>query len=374
MSTPQSTKALIIKGKSHEISEVPIATVQDDEILFKASVVAINPTDANHLDNGWSIDGAIVGCDAAGEVLAVGKDVTDFKVGDLVASMLAGSSVMNPLKGAFAEYVVAKARVSYKFPSIQKSSAELHGHVAAGPVTTLEQAVSVPVGITTAIVGLGWVAGLDELKPNPEFKNQVVLVWGGASAVGQSLVQVAKYMGFTVFSTNSARNNDWVKEVGADKCFDYNDENVVDQIKKAAGDNITYAFDSITKGDTTVLSNRVVSRTKPAAIFTMRPFNPDTLGAEKLDNVKYHFPNVYLGIEKVKKFGVNHEGYPSPPGLWDTVAKMARQFNEINASNRNIFKAMPLRVLDERGFDAIIKGIDILRKGQNSGEKIVIHL
>ena len=68
-----------------------------------------------------------------------------------------------------------------------------------------------------------------------------LLCWGGSTAVGHHVVQLAKLSGYTVFTTASPQNHAALEALGADKCFNYKDADVVEQIKKAAGDKGVFA-------------------------------------------------------------------------------------------------------------------------------------
>jgi NADPH:quinone reductase-like Zn-dependent oxidoreductase len=133
------------------------------------------------------------GWDVAGRVAAVGKNVTQFQVGDEVFGTCAGS---------FAEY--AKARVD---------------KVAPKPANlTLEQAAAVPVSAVTALQGLRDVG---KVEPG-----QQVLVIGAAGGVGTYAVQLAKAFGAEVTGVCSTTKLDLVRSIGADHVIDYTREDL----------------------------------------------------------------------------------------------------------------------------------------------------
>ena len=82
------------------------------------------------------------------------------------------------------------------------------------------------------------------------YPHRTVLIWGGASAVGQYAIQFAKLGGFRVLTTASAKNFDLLKGIGADEVFDYRDEGVVEKIRAATGNALEIAFDTISEGKT----------------------------------------------------------------------------------------------------------------------------
>jgi NADPH:quinone reductase-like Zn-dependent oxidoreductase len=79
---------------------------------------------------------------------------------------------------------------------------------------------------------------------------RTILIWGGASAVGQYAIQFAKMGGLRVLTTASSKNFDLVRELGADDVFDYRDEIVVEKIRAATGNALEIAIDTISEGKT----------------------------------------------------------------------------------------------------------------------------
>lgn len=80
-----------------------------------------------------------------------------------------------------------------------------------------------------------------------------VLVWGDSTSVGQYAIQLAKAEGCFVITTASPARHNYLKELGADICFDYKDRNVISQIKQITKDNLAYAIDCISEKGLTKL-------------------------------------------------------------------------------------------------------------------------
>ncbi len=131
------------------------------------------------------------GVDVAGEVEAVGKNVTQFKPGD---------EVFGAARGACAEYAcTAESKVAMKPDSV-----------------TFEQAASANVAGLTALQGLRDKGQIQ--------RGQKVLINGAAGGVGTFAVQIAKSFGAEVTGVCSTRNLDMVRSIGADTVVDYTQE------------------------------------------------------------------------------------------------------------------------------------------------------
>ena len=137
-----------------------------------------------------------LGVDVAGQVEAVGRNVTQFKPGD------AG---FGTCKGAFAEYVCASEAALVMKPDN----------------VTFEQAASVPIAALTALQGLR----LGGFGDNGQIQaKQKVLINGASGGVGTFAVQIAKSFGAEVTGVCSTRNVEMVRSIGAKHVIDYTQE------------------------------------------------------------------------------------------------------------------------------------------------------
>jgi NADPH:quinone reductase-like Zn-dependent oxidoreductase len=180
------------------IMDVEKPVPKDDEVLIKVRAASVNPLDWRLMKGEPRIMRLFFGLtkprqgrpgvDAAGEVEAVGRNVTQFKPGDEVFGMC---------RGAFAEYACgAESKLAVKPSNV-----------------TFAQAASVNVAGLTALQGLR-----DKGKIQPGSR---VLINGAAGGVGTFAVQIAKTFGAHVTGVCSARNIDMVRSIGADEVIDY---------------------------------------------------------------------------------------------------------------------------------------------------------
>src|SRR5205085_4160346 len=157
-----------------KLEEIEKPTAGNDEVLIKVRAASVNPLDS-HLSRHPFLRGILSalskskvnrpGRDVAGQVEAVGHNVTQFNPGDAVFGLCGG---------AFAEYACASASALVMKPDN----------------ASFEQAASVPLAGLTALQGLR-----DKGKIQP---GQKVLINGAAGGVGTFAVQIAKTFGAEV--------------------------------------------------------------------------------------------------------------------------------------------------------------------------------
>jgi NADPH:quinone reductase-like Zn-dependent oxidoreductase len=186
-----------------QFTDVPKPTPADDEVLIKIYAASVNPLDL------FSMRGAplirlipglrtpkhqVLGCDIAGRVEVVGRQVKQFQSGDEVFGVKGFGG------GGFAEYACSSEdKLALKPASI-----------------SFEDAAAIPVAAITALQGLRDKGRIQE--------GHKVLVDGASGGVGTFAVQVAKSFGAEVTAVCSTRNVDTARSTGADHVIDYTRE------------------------------------------------------------------------------------------------------------------------------------------------------
>lgn len=208
------------------VSDAPYTEPGAGQILVRNHAVAVNPVDRfkQKMGNGlygWVKYPLILGFDLAGEVGAVGPDVTRFKVGDRVLAHATGlEKVRNKSSEcAFQLYTVVLAHLASPIPD----------------TLPYDAATVLPLALSTAACGLFEPQHLALDRPTlaPQDKGKTVLIWGGSTSVGSNAIQLAAAAGYRVVTTASPRNFDYVKRLGATEAFDYRSPTVVTDIQRA---------------------------------------------------------------------------------------------------------------------------------------------
>ncbi len=180
---------------------VDIPEVKPNQVLIRVFASSVNPID-------WKIRKGMLkmlpgqkfpmtlGFDIAGEIAAVGSQVTRFNVGDSVYAY----SDQFP-GGAYAEYAVVSEHVTAPKPNNQ----------------SYPEAASVPLAATTA---------LQALRDSGMLKaGQRVLINGASGGVGIFAVQIAKVLGADVTAVCGTQNIGLVESLGCDRVIDYKQSN-----------------------------------------------------------------------------------------------------------------------------------------------------
>jgi len=176
--------------------EVPVPQPRPHDLLVKVHAAGVNRADlllrTGHYGRPDFGDSRLIGLEIAGEVVALGDEVTGFQIGDRVMGITGG--------GAYADYARIDHRMAMPVPDGLDSV-----HAAAIP--------EVFVTAHEALMHLG------RLKPGER-----ALIHAAAGGVGSAAVQLARSTGAQVFATTDGKKADRVRALGADVVIDYRAE------------------------------------------------------------------------------------------------------------------------------------------------------
>lgn len=201
----------------------PAIPPKETELLVRLVAAGVNPIDTKLRKRGTFYPDnmpAILGCDGAGVVEAVGAAVQRFRVGDEVYFCNGG---LGAHQGNYAEYTVLDERF-----------------VARKPVSaSFAEAAAAPLVLITA-----WEALYERGRLQPGEK---VLIHAGAGGVGHVAIQLAKLKGADVCTTVSSQEKaDFVKQLGADEVIFYKQTDFVQAaLNWTNGEGVDLAFDTV---------------------------------------------------------------------------------------------------------------------------------
>lgn len=340
-------KAIVITSPKQEslVADRAIPKLRDDYILVKTHSVALNPTDWKHIAF-LAPPGVTVGCDYAGTVEEVGKDVKKpFKKGDRVCGFTHGANAVQPEDGAFAEYIVAKGDVQMKVPDN----------------LTFEEAATLGVGVLT--VGQSLYQSLKLALPTqPIGHPEPILIYGGSTATGALAIQFAKLSGYRVITTCSPHNFGLVRGLGADEVFDYKDPSSAGNVRGVTCDNLKLVLDTIsTEASAKFCDEAISSGGGEYSALLM-------VGIER-ENVNDRYTLGYTAIGEAFTFGTVE--FPAKPedkqfaeGFTDIAAKLLGE-GKVRVHKPSVGKD---------GLKGVMDGLKLLKEDKVSGEKLVYRV
>ncbi|MGK7899979.1 MAG: zinc-dependent alcohol dehydrogenase family protein [Hormoscilla sp.] len=208
-----------------QLQDIPDPEIsQDREILVRLKAAGVNPIDRKLRTRGTlypdATGPAVLGCDGAGIVEAVGAAVQNYQVGDEVYFCNAGLGAQT---GNYAELTVVDERF------VAKKPASLN----------FAQAAAAPLVLITA-----WESLYDRGRLQA---GQTALIHAGAGGVGHVAVQLAKLQGAEVYTTvGSQAKAEFVQGLGVDKAILYKQTDFVEAVLDwTSGEGVDLAFDTV---------------------------------------------------------------------------------------------------------------------------------
>ncbi|KAM0522571.1 hypothetical protein ACHAPE_002163 [Trichoderma viride] len=256
-------KALLVTGPGDRIvlGTRHIPTPGPKEVLVKVTIAGLNPHDQLVRDLGYFIGNNVpapIGIDIVGTVHSVGKDVGNFKVGDLVF----GNG--DPLNGDYMgtqEYALMDINLLGLVPSS----------------ITQDEAATLPLNAWTMYMALfdasthGFPSPLTPAGKSFDYKNTPLVILGGGSNCGKFAIQIAKWAGFgTIVAIAGKTKADYLVELGATHIIDrtLTDDQIESEVRNIVGDDLLHVCTAVLAKDQT-LGARLLSNSKKGTLITV---------------------------------------------------------------------------------------------------------
>ena len=185
----------------------PLPAVRPGEILVRVGAAGVNRPDVAQRSGNYPAPkdaSPVLGLEIAGEVVALGEGVSDFRIGDKVCALANG--------GGYAEFCAVPAGQALPWPK---------GYDAVRAAALCET-------FFTVWANLFQMAGLTE--------GESVLIHGGTSGIGTTAIQLARAFGATVYATAGSKEKCQACErLGAVRGIDYRTEDFAEVVKAETG-------------------------------------------------------------------------------------------------------------------------------------------
>jgi NADPH:quinone reductase-like Zn-dependent oxidoreductase len=365
---PESTKAAAAAAAplplavSHTVP-MPAVPPPAGHVLVRVLAAALNPNDFK-MPTYMPDPGATAGCDYCGVVVATSPadDSHGHREGDRVCGSLFAYNPARPLDGAFAQFATVDARLALRVPAgwSDAQAAALGG-----------------IGWTTAALAL-WGEGMLALKGRPSrpvtgAESEPVLVYGGATASGTMASQLLKASGYRPIAITSPASASLARQYGAAGTASYLSASVVEDARQAAGNGngnqIRHALDCITNAESHAACMGAIAR-RGGRYACLEALDASWPGARKA--VRAGVVMAYETTGHAVDYGAG-SAYTRPARAesYALGVEAAAEMQALIDAGRVV--PHPVREL-KGGWDGILKGLDMLRGGKVSGEKLVVRI
>ena len=236
-----------------------------DQIKVQLRAAGINPVDTKLRSRGVFFSDAlpaILGCDGAGIITAVGNEVSRFQTGDAVWFCHGG---LGGAPGNYAEYTVLPGAEAELMPAS----------------LDFTEAAALPLVLITA-----WEALFDRGRLQ---QGQTVLIHAGAGGVGHVAIQLARSVGARVATTvSTAEKAEFARTLGADRAILYTDEDVHTAVMEWTGDRgVDVVLDTV--GGDTFRDSLELASVYGQVVTLLDPGNDVSWGTARSKNLGIHF-------------------------------------------------------------------------------------
>lgn len=364
MSVPSQMKSLRTQA-DHKIGveNVDVPKPEANEVLIRVKAVTLNPTDWKSARM-LAPPGNAVGCDAFGEIVAVGSDLAvPLKVGQNVAYFEMGS-FNSPRTGTFSEYALTQSDNAIIVPDgYDPYEAASWGIGGLTAVQTLFDKLAIK-NIDNKISSL----------PSVSADSPQLLVWAASTSVGQFAVQLGRVAGYHVIATASEKNWDYLKSLGAADLYDYKDDKTPAAIHEKYP-KLGLALDCFSEKGSTVAIAKSLGEDAPKGSKVCCILPADKAAKQIRPDVEFITSLVYTTLGRELKFG----GWPVTKEDLVQDKKfiqpwVAGQDSIVhNLMAKKLVRGNKIKKMDG-GIDSIEKGMDFQQSGQVSMEKLAYDI
>ncbi|KAJ1030008.1 hypothetical protein NDA16_000921 [Ustilago loliicola] len=264
MSLPTSHKAAVVPeaGAQHTVVERSLSPLSSDEIAVKITATAINPVDWKMRDYRIFLTDypAVLGSDAAGEVVAVGSSVKSRSVGERVF-----------FQGILGKYDYCTYQQYAKIPAalVAKTPRKVSDEQAA---TFWVAGMAVATGLYHK-TGLGLAAPWDK-NGDQVGKGKTAVILGGSSSIGQYAIQLARLSGFDHIVTSSSPSHfDFLKSLGASEILDRSKATTAKDFVSSLPQNskVEWVYDTISSPSTQSLAVEILQHLQGGKVIVVMP-------------------------------------------------------------------------------------------------------
>ncbi|KAH6678668.1 chaperonin 10-like protein [Halenospora varia] len=333
---PRLNRALVVasKGSYALLDDHPFPELaHEHEIIISNRATGLNPIDYKSVDYNFCLPEFpwITGREMAGVVEAVGKRVTEFKVGDHVWT---STYYRDRRAGCFQSFVTVPSHTVLPLPLNLPFT-----HAACLGVA----------GLTAAMTLWRWLDVPMPTQPSSPPSDEYLLVWGGSTSTGQFAIQLARLSGLKVVAVTSGKTAGMVRSLGAEVVVrdGKSNEEVLADILSLTGDRITRAIDL------------VGTKTAPFCLQAFSKSRGGVFAPLAMMGSKEVIPaNVKVETVEMKQF-VNDKG----------CRKYGLELNKLVEDGK--IRLPELHVI-EGGLDVVVDGLEKLKGGDLGGRKMVV--
>ncbi|KAL4811322.1 chaperonin 10-like protein [Aspergillus unguis] len=328
------------------------------QVLVQITAVALNPTDfKSPMFN--PLPGATMGCDFVGIVVATGEAAShDLPSGTRVCSARHGNNPGRPDLGAFAQYVIIDSRLLLRVPATwtDVDAAALGGVGWGSAALTIEQSLK--------LTG----------RPSKPASAQAdgsrtpVLVYGAATATGTMACQLLSLSGYKPIATATSLASRLKDEYRAAVVVPYTSPTCAETIRSqhTGGHGVRHALDCICTPESVSVCFEALARV--GARYACLDYVPPESRPRK--SVKVDMPLAYTLHGSGVQLPEPYRRDPDPSMLEFT----RRWRDELQPLlDEEILKPHPPREL-QRGWNGVIEGLEMLKRGEVRGQKLVVVL